>query len=120
MRKACFTEHQIIAVIKSVETGRTVKVDDFNRETLSIKIILNLPDLRMIRVLDRIAANCGYPIMLHMNNGPEFISLILAEWAEKHAVKRSYPAVSRRRTLSLNTLTGHTVHTRFLYIHDQT
>ncbi len=38
MRKACFTEHQIIAVIKSVETGRTVKVDDFNRETLSIKI----------------------------------------------------------------------------------
>lgn len=46
MRKACFTEHQIIAVIKSVETGRTVKVDDFNRETLSIKIILNLPDLR--------------------------------------------------------------------------
>ena len=38
MRKACFTEHRIIAVIKSVETGRTVKVDDFNRETLSIKI----------------------------------------------------------------------------------
>ncbi len=25
MRKACFTEHQIIAVIKSVESGRTVK-----------------------------------------------------------------------------------------------
>ncbi len=88
MRKACFTEHQIIAVIKSVETGRTVKVDDFNRETLSIKIILNLPDLRVIRVLDRVAANCGYPVMLRMNNGPEFISLTLAEWAEKHALKQ--------------------------------
>lgn len=25
MRKALFTEHQIIAVLKSVETGRTVK-----------------------------------------------------------------------------------------------
>lgn len=25
MRKACFTEHQIIAVIKLVQTGRTVK-----------------------------------------------------------------------------------------------
>ncbi len=25
MRKACFTEHQIIIVIKSVEAGRTVK-----------------------------------------------------------------------------------------------
>ncbi len=31
MRKAHFTEHQIIAVIKSVEAGRTVK--DVCRET---------------------------------------------------------------------------------------
>lgn len=31
MRKALFTEHQIIAVIKSVEAGRTVK--DVCRET---------------------------------------------------------------------------------------
>ncbi len=31
-------------------------VDDFNREALSIEIDLNLPVLRVIRVLDRIAA----------------------------------------------------------------
>lgn len=62
-------------------------VDDFNREALSIEIDLNLPAQRVVRVLDRIAANRGYPIMLRMDNGPEFISLILAEWAEKHAVK---------------------------------
>lgn len=59
-------------------------VDDFNREALSIE---NLPALRMVRVLDRIAANRSYPVKLHMDNGPEFISLTLAEWAEKHAVK---------------------------------
>ncbi|ASG19103.1 hypothetical protein LFZ25_24955 (plasmid) [Salmonella enterica subsp. enterica serovar Macclesfield str. S-1643] len=35
MRKARFTEHQIIAVIKSVETGRTVK--DVSREAGSLK-----------------------------------------------------------------------------------
>ncbi len=62
-------------------------VDDFNREALSIEIALNLPALRVVRVLDRIAANCGYPVMLRMDNSPGFISLALPEWAEKHAVK---------------------------------
>lgn len=52
-------------------------VDDFNREALSIEIDLNLPALRVVRVLDRIAANRGYPVMLRMDNGPEFISLAL-------------------------------------------
>jgi putative transposase len=41
-------------------------------------------------VLDRVAANRGYPVMLRMDNGPEFISLALAEWAEKHAVKLEF------------------------------
>ncbi|EDA1367227.1 TPA: integrase core domain-containing protein, partial [Salmonella enterica] len=41
-------------------------------------------------VLDRIAANRGYPVMLRMDNGPEFISLALAEWAEQHAVKLEF------------------------------
>ena len=65
-------------------------VDDFNREALSIEIDLNLPAQRVVRVLDRIAANRGYPAMLRMDNGPEFISLALAEWAEKHAVKLEF------------------------------
>lgn len=62
-------------------------VDDFNREALSIEIDLNLPAQRVVRVLDQIATSRGYPVMLRMDNGSEFISLILAEWAEKHAVK---------------------------------
>jgi len=54
-------------------------VGNFNREALSIEIDLNLPALRVVLVLDRIAANCGYPVMLRVDNGPEFISLALAE-----------------------------------------
>ncbi|CAM7515343.1 IS3 family transposase IS1351 [Enterobacter hormaechei] len=70
---------------------RTFNVlDDFNREALSIEIDLNLPSLRVVRVLDRIAANRGYPVMLRMDNGPEFISLALAEWAERHAEKMEF------------------------------
>ena len=42
-------------------------VDDFNREALSIEIDLNLPAPRVVRVLDRIAANRGYPVMLRMD-----------------------------------------------------
>lgn len=54
-------------------------VDDFNREALAIEIDLNLPAQRVIRVLDRIALEQGYPQMLRVDNGPEFISLALAE-----------------------------------------
>lgn len=61
-------------------------VDDFNREALSIEIDLNLPATRVIRTLERIAAWRGYPEKLRLDNGPEFISVALAEWAEEHDV----------------------------------
>jgi len=61
-------------------------VDDFNREALAIEIDLNIPAQRMVRVLDRIVANRGYPLKMRMDNGPELISLALAQWAEDHVV----------------------------------
>lgn len=44
----------------------------------------------MVRVLEWSAANWEYPIKLRVDNCPEFISLPLAEWAEKHAVKLEF------------------------------
>lgn len=61
-------------------------VDDFNREALAIEIDLNIPAQRVVRVLDRIVANRGYPLKLRMDNGPELISLTLVQWAEEHGV----------------------------------
>ncbi|MGX9313260.1 IS3 family transposase [Pantoea ananatis] len=61
-------------------------VDDFNREALAIEIDLNIPAQRMVRVLDRIVANRGYPLKLRMDNGPELVPLTLAQWAEEHRV----------------------------------
>jgi putative transposase len=67
---------------------RTLNViDDFNREGLLIEIDFNLPAPRVVRELDRIAAYRGYPTKLRLDNGPELISLALAEWAEEHGVK---------------------------------
>ena len=66
---------------------RTFNVlDDFHREALAIEVDLNLPAPRVIRVLDNIATRRGYPEKLRCDNGPEFVSIALAGWAEDHGV----------------------------------
>ena len=71
-------------------SGRTFRtfnvIDDFNREALAIEIDTSLPAQRVVRVLDTLAAWRGYPQRLRSDNGPEFISNKLDEWAEKHDV----------------------------------
>ncbi len=61
-------------------------VDDFNREGLAIEVDFNLPAPRVVRTLDRIAAVRGYPRKLRLDNGPEMVSVTLADWAEQHHV----------------------------------
>jgi len=65
-------------------------VDDFNREALAIEIDLNLPAPRVICVLERLVAWRGYADKLRMDNGPEFISTILDEWAEEHGIELEF------------------------------
>lgn len=65
-------------------------VDDFNREGLAIEVDLNLPARRVIRVLDRVAMWRGYPKQIRMDNGPEFISVAMAQWAEEHDIHLEY------------------------------
>ena len=65
-------------------------VDDFNREALAIEIDLNIPAQRVVRVLARIVASRGYPLKLRMDNGPELVSVTLAQWAEEHHVELEF------------------------------
>lgn len=65
-------------------------VDDFNREALAIEVDLNLPAPRVIRVLERVVAWRGYTKKLRMDNGPEFISVTLASWAEEHGIELEF------------------------------
>ena len=70
---------------------RTFNVlDDFNREALAIEVDLNLPAVRIIRVLDRIAQQRGHPTKLRCYNGPELVSIALAGWAEDHGVELDF------------------------------
>lgn len=78
----------------SLITGRRFRtfnvVDDFNRELLGIAIDLNLPSMRVIRELNQIAEVRGYPKKLRLDNGPEFISKLMTEWADEHGVKLEF------------------------------
>jgi putative transposase len=65
-------------------------VDDFNREVLAIEVDLNLPAQRIIRVLERVAGWRGYPQKMRLDNGPEMVSIALAEWAEVHRVSLEF------------------------------
>ena len=66
---------------------RTLNViDDFNREALAIEIDMSLPASRVTRVLDRLVEWHGCPEQIRMDNGPEYVSVVLAEWAEKHRI----------------------------------
>ena len=65
-------------------------VDDFSREALTIEFDVGWSAERVQRVFDRVVAWREYPCTLHMDNGPEFISTILADWA--HGRPGIYPA----------------------------
>ena len=65
-------------------------MDDFNRELLAIEVDFNLPAERVVRTLERIAATRGYPLNLRSDNGPEFIAVTLADWAEQHGVSLEF------------------------------
>lgn len=65
-------------------------VDDFNREALGIDINSSIPASRVTAYLDQIAAWRGYPERIRCDNGPEFTSLELADWAERHHVMMDF------------------------------
>lgn len=63
-------------------------VDILTRKALGGVVDIWLPSGRVIECLDRCAKrNGGYPELITCDNGPEFISLELDEWARKHGVK---------------------------------
>jgi putative transposase len=58
-------------------------IDDFNRESLCIKVDFSFPTLRVIHILERLISMYAKPTMIRLDNGPEFISDSLETWCEK-------------------------------------
>ena len=77
--------------LTSGKTLRTFNViDDYNREGPRIEVDLSLPSARVIRALDQIIEWRGKPAALRCDNGPEYISQALVEWANKHRITLIY------------------------------
>jgi len=65
-------------------------IDDFNREGLDITVDYSLPAQRVIRALDQVIEWRGKPRAIRCDNGPEYISAALTQWAEKRRIRLDY------------------------------
>ncbi len=74
--------------------GRTFRlfnvIDDFNREGLTIEVDFSLPSERVIRALDQLIAWRGKPLAIRCDNGPEYISQLLTDWAKAQGITLTY------------------------------
>jgi len=61
-------------------------MDGFTRESPRIEVDTSLPGLRVVRVLEEVARERGYPQAIQVDNGPEFISRVVDQWAFQQGV----------------------------------
>lgn len=78
-------------VSDALATGRRFRtlnvVDDYTREALAIEVDTSLSGVRVARVLDRLEIERGtVPVQIRSDNGPEFISKAVEQWAYEHGV----------------------------------
>ena len=65
-------------------------IDDFNREALAIEIDLSLPSERVIRALEQIIEWRGKPLSIRSDNGPEYVSGLFTQWAERQGIRLDF------------------------------
>jgi len=67
-------------------------MDGFTRESPRIEVDTSLPGLRVVRVLEAVACERGYPHAIQVDYGPEFISRVVDQWAFEHRVELHFIA----------------------------
>ncbi|WP_090525768.1 IS3 family transposase, partial [Paracoccus isoporae] len=65
-------------------------LDDFNREGLGIEVDFSLPAERVVRSLNQIIEWRGRPLAIRVDNGPEYVSSKLMNWAERQGIALTY------------------------------
>ena len=75
----------------SLANGRKFRtlnlMDGYTREALWIEVATSLPGLRVVQVLERVAQERGFPETIQVDNGPEFISRVMDQWAYANGVE---------------------------------
>jgi putative transposase len=62
-------------------------VDDFSRECLASFADTSISGVRVVRLLEELAATRGLPQTLVSDNGPEFTSRAMLTWAQHRGVR---------------------------------
>jgi putative transposase len=62
-------------------------MDGYTREALWIEVDTSLPGQRVVRVLEWLKQTRGVPEVIQVDNGPEFISQALDQWAFSNGVR---------------------------------
>ena len=74
----------------SLASGRKFRtlnlMDGFTREALGIEVDTSLPGLRVVQVLERVTQERGLPEAIQVDNGPEFVSRVVDQWAYANGV----------------------------------
>lgn len=77
-----------------LQNGRSIRllnvIDDFNREALGIEVDFSLPTERVVRTLEQIIEWRGCPKEIRCDNGPEYISTRLQNWAKQKGIRLTY------------------------------
>ena len=73
--------------LASARKFRTLNLmDGYTREALAIEVDTSLPGLRVVRVLERLRERRGTPAAIQVDNGTEFTSRVVDQWAYQHGV----------------------------------
>lgn len=67
-------------------------IDGYTRESPAIEVDISLPGERVVRVLDRIGQERGFPKAIVCDNGPEFRGEALDQWAATRGVALEFIA----------------------------
>ena len=65
-------------------------IDNYNREPLTVETNFSLPAQKVIRSLNQLIEYRGKPVQLRCDNGPEYISNVLKDWALDQVITVSY------------------------------
>lgn len=79
-----------------LSNGRKFKnlnvVDEYTRECLAIETDTSIGGIRVVRVLEMLCDLRGRPEAIRLDNGPEFTSRAMDDWAHKNGVKLDFIA----------------------------
>jgi putative transposase len=61
-------------------------MDGYTREALRIEADTSLPGLRVVRILESLRERRGTPVAIQVDNGTEFTSRVVDQWAHQNQV----------------------------------